>query len=187
MDKQSISEQEFRLLYGYPQDFIVNAYAEELEDSAKTFIQACPFMILSSKNDEGYIDMSPRGGEPGFIKIIDNKHIAFLDQMGNKKLHTLSNLDKFPEVGLMFMIPGIGEILRAYGVAHATPDEALIREMGGEPKRNKTVISIRIDKIFPHCPKAINKSGIWNAQEGEKPQIPNIMELAKSMSDSRIK
>lgn len=187
MNTPSSSEQELRSLYGYPQDYVVEAYATQLDDASKIFIQACPFMVLSSTNDSGYLDMSPRGGEPGFIQIVDDKNIAFLDQMGNRKLHTLSNLTRFPNVGLLFMIPGVEEVLRAYGVARAIHDEQAIQDMGGNPKRNKSIIQIQIEKIFPHCPTALKKSALWeHDKESERPQnIPDLMEIAQSMTQSR--
>ena len=186
--KKSIDEATFRSLYGNPADYVAEAHAPCLEETTKKFIDASTFMVLSSTNADGFIDMSPRGGQPGFIHILDDKHIAFLDEMGNKKLHTIGNLAERNQVGMLFMIPGVKEVLRAYGVAGAIHDEATILQMGGDLKRNKSFIRIRIEKIFPHCSTAIAKANLWNIDGWPTTlakDIPNIRELGASIASAR--
>lgn len=187
-DDQSLDKETFRPLYGEPADYVVEAHAPFLEETCKTFLRACTFMVLSSTNEEGYIDMSPRGGAPGFIHVLDEKHIAFLDEMGNKKLHTLSNLAERGKVGMLFMVPGVKEVLRAYGVACAIHDEEIIVKMGGNPKRNKSFIRIRIERIFPHCSTALTKAGLWNTDSWPTElakEIPNIRGLGAGIANAR--
>lgn len=187
-NNRSIQPDEFRPLYGNPADHVVDAHAPFLEDTCKQFISSCTLMVLSSTNDQGYIDMSPRGGTPGFIRILDDRHIAFLDQPGNKKLHTISNLASHSKVGMLFMIPGVTEVLRAYGTASAEADQQIISDLGGHTSRNRTVIRIRIDRIFPHCSAALNKACLWKPDRwpvelAEK--IPDIYGLGSSISAAR--
>ncbi len=187
-EDQSMSQTTYRSLYGEPADYVVNAHAPCLEETTKQFIRASTFIVLSSLNEAGYIDMSPRGGQPGFIQVLDDKHIAFLDEMGNKKLHTISNLEQRNQVGMLFMIPGVKEVLRAYGVACAIHDEATILQMGGNLKRNKSFIRIRIEKIFPHCSTALTKASLWDSNGWPKTlakEIPSVQELGASIAKAR--
>ena len=185
---QSIDEPSYRALYGTPADYVAQAHAPCLEETCKNFIRASTLMVLSSSNEAGYIDMSPRGGEPGFIHVLDDKHIAFLDEMGNKKLHTIGNLVNRSKVGMLFIIPSVKEVLRAYGVAQAIHDEETILAMGGNLKRNKSFIRIRIEKIFPHCSTALSKASLWDKENWPlalAKEIPSIRELGASIANAR--
>lgn len=184
----SISKEEYRPLYGEPADYVVEAHAPFLEETSQRFISACTLMLLPSQNEDGFIDMSPRGGDPGFIQIVDDRHIVFLDQPGNKKLHTIGNLAERTKVGLLFMIPGVTEVLRAYGTACAVHDEPAILAMGGNPKHNKCYIRIRIEKIFPHCSKALNNANLWQPDNWPTQlaeQIPDVRGLGASIRQAR--
>ncbi len=187
-NNKSIDSSIYRPLYGEPADYVVEAHAPFLEATCQQFIRACTLMVLSSTNEAGYIDMSPRGGDPGFIQIMDERHIAFLDQPGNKKLHTIGNLSQRGQVGMLFMVPGVTEVLRAYGFASAVNDQTMITQMGGNPSRNKSVIRIRIERIFPHCSTALNKANLWNPDRWPKElakDIPNIRGLGSSIASAR--
>ena len=187
-DQKSIDASVYRPLYGEPADYVVEAHAPFMESTCQQFIRACTLMVLSSTNEAGYVDMSPRGGEPGFIHILDERHIAFLDQPGNRKLHTIGNLAQRGQVGMLFIVPGVTEVLRAYGFATANNDQQMIAQMGGHPSRNKSVLQIRIDKIFPHCSTALNKANLWNQDRWPSElaeAIPDIRGLGSSIASAR--
>ena len=188
MSEASIGEQQLRALYGEPRDLVREAWAPELEATTRAFIQASPFMVLSSVNAEGFVDTSPRGGPPGFVQVVDNRHLRFLDQPGNRKVHTLTNLLGHNKVGLCFFIPGIKEVVRAHGVATASDDPEVIAAMGGNPERNKLSITIALTKVFPHCSNALNKAGLWDPdswRKGRDGDIPSLMQMAQSLAAAR--
>ena len=184
-----LSKTDLRKLYPDPKEVVRNAYAPGLDETSQRFIKATSLLLLSSTNSEGYIDITPRGGPPGFITVRDNRHIAFLNEMGNNKILTLSNLSENQQVGLMFVVPGQVEIVRAYGNAIASSDEGFIRSLGGDLKRNKTAIQIEIIKVFPHCSTAINRAGLWKQDEWpdkEAFNIPGLMEMAEGLATYRL-
>ena len=188
MDKKRNSDQQLQALYGRPSDIVNDAWAPQLEETAISYIENAPLMLLSSVNESGFMDISPRGGPPGFIAILDDKHIAFLDQPGNKKLHSLYNLLNNPKVGLMFMIPGVKEILRAHGIAKLSHDKDEIEKMGGDPGKNKTLVTILIEKVFPHCPKALDFAHLWDSStwvDAKELGVPGLLDMAKGMAASR--
>ena len=187
-ETKTLNDSQLREIYDEPKDLVRNAYAFSLEDTTKRFLKACSFVVISSTNQDGYLDISPRGGEPGFISIIDDNHIAFLDKRGNNKIQTLTNLVTNPRVGLMFMIPGVPEVVRAYGDAKVIVDDEKLLSMGGNPKRDKSIISIKITKLFPHCGAAINHAGLWKSDSwinNEKADVPSLMEMALSLAKNR--
>jgi PPOX class probable FMN-dependent enzyme len=184
-----IDKSDIRKLYPEPKEMVRNAHAPCLEATTEKFIKACTLLLLSSTNSDGYIDITPRGGPPGFITIVDNKNIAFLNEMGNNKVHTLFNLIENRQVGIMFLVPGTSDIVRAYGNAVATSDEKFIESIGGNLKRNKTVVQIEIIKVFPHCSTAINRSGLWKKDKWPDKDIfniPDVSEMAEALAIHRL-
>ena len=78
---KSIDSKDIRKLYPEPRDLPRNAHAPCLEETTERFISASTLLLFSSTNSDGYIDITPRGGPSGFIKIVDNKNIAFLNEI----------------------------------------------------------------------------------------------------------
>jgi PPOX class probable FMN-dependent enzyme len=181
-------EEDLRVLYGEPRDIVREAWAPRLDDASRRWLLASTMVLIASINREGDIDITPRGGKPGFISIRDDVNIEILDQKGNNKIHTLRNLVSNPSVGMMFVIPGIGEILRAYGTARVSTDGDLIQSLGGSKDKNRCAIAIRIHKVFPHCSKAFARAGMWSSEDwadsGEA-DLPGLVELARGMAATR--
>ena len=109
--------------------------------------------------------------------------------MGNNKVHTLFNLSENNKVGIMFIIPGVTDIVRAYGTAVASSDEGFIESIGGNLKRNKTAIQIEIVKVFPHCSTALNRSSLWQQEkwpDTDVLNIPDVREMAEALTTHRV-
>ncbi|MDA9367997.1 pyridoxamine 5'-phosphate oxidase family protein [Flavobacteriaceae bacterium] len=183
-----MSEIDLRQLYGEPRELVREAYVPFLDETAQRFIRASRLMLISSCNDEGFMDISPRGGAAGFIRIIDKRTIEFLDMPGNKKILTLSNVKKNNKVGLMFVVSGTQELLRAYGTVELIEDEQKITDLGGDTSRNKILVRVNLKKIFPHCGKAMAASDLWNHEtwHGDTSEkVPGLVDMAKSMAIAR--
>ena len=186
---KSVDAKDIRKLYPEPKDLVRNAHAPCLDETTERFIRASTLLLFSSTNSDGYIDITPRGGPSGFIKVVDNKNIAFLNEMGNNKVHTLFNLAENRQVGMLFLVPGVSDIVRAYGNAVSTSDEEFISSIGGNLKRNKTAIQIEIIKVFPHCSTAINRAGLWNEEkwpDKDDLNIPGVGEMAEALAACRL-
>tara|TARA_B110000503_G_scaffold131241_1_gene205555 strand:- start:858 stop:1427 length:570 start_codon:yes stop_codon:yes gene_type:complete len=183
-----MSKIDLRQLYGEPSELVREAYAPFLDDTAQRFIRASRLLLISSGNDEGFVDISPRGGEAGFIRIIDKRTIEFLDMPGNKKILTLTNVTKNNKVGLMFVVSGNPELIRAYGTAELIRDEQEIVKWGGDIVSNKVLVRVHLEKVFPHCGKAIAKSDLWNHefwQSEASENVPGLLDMAKGMASAR--
>lgn len=183
-----LNTKELQKLHQKPRDYVLNAHAPCLDKTAQQFIAASSMLLIASINQDGDIDISPRGGPPGFVTILDNNHIAFVSEMGNNKLLTLSNVQKSSRIGLMFIVPGVTDILRLYGYATATHDEDFILSLGGNLKRNKTAVRIEITKVFPHCSTALNRAGFWKQEmwpDKNEYKIPTLKEMAEGLAGCR--
>lgn len=183
-----MNNSDLRALYGTPRELVKEAHAPFLDDTAARFIRACRFLLISSSNSEGFIDISPRGGDAGFIRIVDNRTIEFLDIPGNKKILTFTNIADNDKVGLMFIISGSQHLMRAYGSVELISDPKQILEWGGDVDSNRVLVRVHINKVFPHCGKAITKADLWNPEscQGEAAlAIPSLLDMAEGMASAR--
>jgi len=116
------TEEELRALYGFAKGKAVDKQLAELEFHSKNFINHSPFVLLSTSSKGGDVDCSPRGGEIGFVKVINNKTIILADSKGNNRLDSLVNIIETKKIGCLFLIPGVDETLRVNGSALISTD-----------------------------------------------------------------
>ena len=158
------SEQCLRELYGQPKQKAVQKQLSQLEKHSINFLKLSPFAVLSTYDLEGKVDSSPRGGEPGFARVISNTEIAIADARGNNRLDSLCNILQSGQIGCLFMIPGIDETLRINGTAYLSVDPEDLRHSSGDKNPPKSVIKIAITEVFLHCAKSMMRSKLWHAQ-----------------------
>lgn len=139
-----------------------------LEQHARAFIGLSPFLCIGSSRPDGLGDVSPRGGEPGFVHVLDDTRLAMPDRPGNNLIDTLSNLSQSPAVGLLFFVPGFEEMLRVNGVAEVTTDPEMMERFVVDGKKPRSVMLIEVREVFFHCTKALKRSGLWDPSK----QVP---------------
>lgn len=135
---------------------------DHIDDFARQFIALSPFFCIGSSRPDSLADVSPRGGEPGFVHVLDEKRIAFPDRPGNNRLDTLTNFVHAPAAGLLFLIPGIEETLRINGTASITTETAFMDRFLANGKPPRSVIVVDIVEVYLHCSKALKRSELWN-------------------------
>jgi len=169
------NEEDLRKLYGWPKGRAKIKVLSELEKHSKNFILHSPFFVMSTYDKNGRTDASPRGGNPGFVKILDNRTILIPDAKGNNRVDSLVNIVETGKVGCLFFIPGIDETLRINGKAVITTD-AVYNEMFKEEKNPpKSFIKLKIDEAFLHCAKALMRSKLWSdAHRLSRPGFPTM-------------
>lgn len=170
--------EELRELYSTPHPLAVAKDIKHIDQHTRTFIENSRLFFLSSTNQDGFLDVSPRGGDSGFVKVLDDKTLAFPDSPGNNRLDTLTNLITNPNVGLLFMVPGVEDVVRVKGTASIHIDDE-IRELCLDGKtKPKLVVKVTIDSLLFHCPKALMKSKIWNNESFvEREFLPSLLKI----------
>jgi len=140
----------------------------ELDEHCLAFLALCTFAVLSSATPDGEPDVSPRGGEPGFLRAVDANTLVLPDRPGNNRLDTLRKVSVNPRVALLCLVPGIDETLRIYGRAdlRSTPDAPVEVTEHGRPPRSVMVITV--DRAFLHCAKALMRGRLWDTES----QVP---------------
>lgn len=175
--------EELEALYGQPHERSVRKEIRYVNESYRQFIERSPFVVLATAGPEG-LDCSPRGDAPGFVRIVDERTLAMPDRIGNNRVDSLRNMLAQPHVGLLFIVPGVGETLRVNGRARISTDEALLESFAVEGKRPRTVVMIDVDAVYFHCSKALVRSKLWDpAQHVERSLLPSAGEMIKSIRD----
>jgi PPOX class probable FMN-dependent enzyme len=133
-----------------------------LDVAASGLIAAAPMVLVASHDADGRCDVTPRGGPPGFVAVLDEHHLAIPDATGNKRLDTLRNIVATGRAGLLFLIPGRDQTLRVNGRACVTADPGVLATAGAVGKPPTTAIVVAADEVYAHCPKAFIRSRLWD-------------------------
>ena len=153
---------ELRSVVGAPSDLVVEKAVHSLDRHSRDFIERSPFMLISTADSDGNMDISPKGDPPGFVHILDDNTIAIPDRKGNRRSDTFRNILENPRVGLFFMVPGYRETLRISGTALIVRDIALRQPMKIKGAVPDLALVVHIDEMFFHCAKCIIRSGLWD-------------------------
>jgi PPOX class probable FMN-dependent enzyme len=159
------SRDELAELYGPPIEAVVQKAIDHLDVHCREFIARSPFVLLATSDSSGRCDVSPKGGPPGFVGVLDEHRLLIPDAPGNKRIDSLRNVVENPHIGLLFLIPGLEETLRVNGSVTLVRDAELLaaRELGGKPA--KIGLGVEVEEAFLHCAKAFKRSGLWQPEE----------------------
>jgi PPOX class probable FMN-dependent enzyme len=155
---------------------------DHLNEHYQKFVQHSPFLVLATCGSRG-MDCSPRGDPPGFVRVVDPKTILVPDRRGNNRIDSLRNIVENPQVGLIFLIPNVGEVLRIAGRASIVVDAELNESFAIQGKPSKSVIRVEVDKAYYQCQKSIARSGLWRAESHiERSLLPTAGQMAKEFA-----
>jgi len=153
--------QALRTLYPAPGERALRKELSALEPHSRQFIERSPFVVIATVDPEGGMDASPRGGAPGFVKVLDDTHLLIPDAPGNHRLDSLQNIVQTGRIGLLFMIPGIDETLRINGQAQCRTDPDLLARCADARRVPTLVIRVQVQQVYLHCAKAFMRSRLW--------------------------
>jgi hypothetical protein len=173
--------EQLRALYGYPKGRAKDKVLQALDKHAVNFIKTSPFLIMSTVSAEGQMDASPRGGQAGFVKIIDKNTIIIPDSKGNNRLDSLSNIIETESVGMIFLIPGVDETLRINGKAQISTSPEYLSLFKSENNLPKVCIVVSIEELFLHCAKALMRSKLWH--EDSKIERSSFPTMGKMLNE----
>lgn len=167
-------------LYAQPHKLTVAKDIGVVDKHGRRFIELSPFVALATVGPNGTVDVSPRGGGPGFIRVAeDGKSLLMPDRPGNNRLDSLRNIaEGSGEVGLMFMIPGVDDIYRVNGPASLVVDEDLAKTFEEFGKLPKTLLKIEVREAYLHCPKALMRSDLWgDSHRIDRATLPSLSDM----------
>ena len=168
---------QLRSHYKEPTPRAVAKQIPALERHSRRFISLSPFCVIATGGVDG-LDASPRGGPPGFVRVVDDHTLWLPDSPGNNRLDSMSNLLVNEQIGMLFLVPGVDETLRINGVARLRIDDECLDAMHDERRRPKVVIEIAVRAVYLHCAKALMRSKLWSDEARvERDALPTIGQM----------
>ena len=176
---------ELRQLYGAASERASLKELPSMDRHAQQFIALSPFVVLASANATGQMDASPRGGAPGFVKVIDTQTLLIPDAPGNNRLDTLENILDTGQLGLLFMLPGFDETLRVNGQAVLSTEPSALQQCADARRTPVLVIRVRVQAVYLHCAKAFMRAQLWNpSRHAQRHLMPSMGEMLRDQIQS---
>jgi len=166
-------------IYGQPKPTTKAKSLDHIDKYGRRFLALSPFCVISAADADGTMDVSPRGGEPGFVHVEDDRTLMLPDGPGNNRLDTLRNLvGGNGRIGMMFLIPGFDDLYRVNGRASLSEDPALLARFVEFGRQPRAIVRVAVEEAFLHCPKAIMRARLWE-QEAlvERSVMPTLSEM----------
>lgn len=175
------SAEEFATIIGTPSAISLKKELKALDEHMRRFIAHSPFVVISTHSASGRCDASPRGDAPGFIQVVDERTLLIPDRPGNKRVDSLRNILETGRIGLLFLVPGVGETLRANGRAAIIRDEAWLTPLSARGKRPLLAIAVAVEECFLQCAKALLRSKLWEPHQ--RPDLQSLPCAAQMLTD----
>ena len=161
--------------FGEPLEIVRKKVSSSMNGMVQEFIRRAPFVVLATANEEGDCDASPKGGRPGFVRVLDEKNLIIPDIAGNNLFHSYENFETNAKAGLLFLIPGSDWTVRVNGrVSLLEAGSGKLEGVSPEvfdPDGNTRILQgilLEVDEAYPHCPRAFTFSKLWDTEEIEK-------------------
>lgn len=167
-------------LYRQPSPLVKQKTLDHVDKHGRGFIGLSPFCVISASGPDGSVDVSPRGGEPGFVQVSDDGRTLFLpDRPGNNRLDTLRNLlGGTGQIGMMFLIPGFDDVYRVNGAATTSADADLLARFEEFGRLPRLIVRVTVEEAFLHCPKALMRARLWDAEaQVPRDRLPSGAEM----------
>ena len=138
-----------------------------IDAHCRTWIERSTFVVLSTINKSGQVDVAPKGDPSGSWKVLDPHTIAIPDRLGNNRADTFTNILDNPRIGLMFVVPNRREVVRVSGAALIVKDPDLLETMTVKGKPPNFAIIVQVEEAMFHCGKSMIRSNLWNPDKWE--------------------
>ncbi len=175
------SSEELTMFVGTPSAIAIKKELTRLDEHMRRFIAHAPFVVLSTHGLDGRCDASPRGDAPGFVSVVDDRTLLIPDRPGNRRVDRFRNIVETGRVGLLFLVPGMGETLRINGRAILIRDEAWLRPLSAEGKQPRFAVAVEIEECYLQCAKALIRSKLWEPHA--RPPLQSLPCAAEMLSD----
>jgi len=178
--------EELRAIYGEPNEVVRNKVVAALDEHCRRVIARSPFVFIGTTNAAGAGDVSPKGDAPGFVRVLDDTTLVIPDRSGNRRLDTLRNILENPNVGLLFVIPGMEETLRVNGRAFLVRDSDLLASLEMQGKRPLAAIVVQVDEAYLHCARSFKRARLWDSATWvDRAELPSLARMVMDHAKPR--
>jgi predicted pyridoxine 5'-phosphate oxidase superfamily flavin-nucleotide-binding protein len=148
--------------------------SETIDDNAKRYIEERDMFFLATTDEQGHPQCSYKGGEPGFVRVVDERTLAFPVYDGNGMFLSAGNIRRHAPVGMLFIDFEHPNRMRVNGIATIDENDPLLAEMPGAI----LVVRVQTTHVFPNCPRYIHKMKLverspFVPKPKEPPPIPD--------------
>jgi predicted pyridoxine 5'-phosphate oxidase superfamily flavin-nucleotide-binding protein len=126
---------------------------DTIEPTDREFIDGADMFFLATADDSGRPTCSYKGGDPGFVTVVDAHTLAFPSYDGNGMFLSLGNISRNPNVGLLFLDLERGRRMRVHGTASVEPGDPLV---AAYPEA-QLIVRVRVTEVFPNCPRYVHR------------------------------
>lgn len=154
-----------------------------LDEHHQRFIACSPFLCIATTTPDGFPNVSPRGGAPGFVHIRDEHTLVLPDRPGNNKLETLENLVGGSKIALIFFVPGVRETVRVQGTATLVHDAPTLELGRVGRKLPSSAMLIHVTRAYLHCGMAVVRARLWELDHHVEPgTLPSFGQIIKDQA-----
>lgn len=153
---------ELESLIGLPSELVIKKQLAELDSHMRAFVSRSPFLLLGTIGKSGLCDVSPRGDIPSVATVLDSRTLAIAERPGNRRADSLRNIIETGQVGLLLLVPAVGEALRINGRACVMRDEKVLASFAVNGKQPMLGIGIEVEECYFQCAKALIRSKLWD-------------------------
>jgi PPOX class probable FMN-dependent enzyme len=174
-----LSEGDLKKIYPKPTPRVIAKARPEIDRHARKFIEMSPFCVLATSGTDGSVDASPRGGNPGFVRVTGPNELLMPDRAGNNRIDSFKNIvEGSGLLQLIFFVPGIDETLRVGGTGRLSAEPELLAAMEEFGKLPRAVLHIDVKEAYFHCGKALMRSRLWSKEaQVQRAAFPSISEV----------
>ncbi|MDP1752792.1 MAG: pyridoxamine 5'-phosphate oxidase family protein [Reyranella sp.] len=142
---------------------------ETLDDQSTAFLARCPFALVGTTAADGTVEVSPKGDDPGFIRVENSRTLLIPERVGNNLAFGLSNILATGKIGLIALVPATGETLRVSGTAEIHDDPGLLASLSSLGKPALLATRVRIEHCYFHCARSIVRAKLWDPKAWPAP------------------
>ncbi len=142
---------------------------DALDEQSIDFLRRCPFALVGTTAADGTIEVSPKGDEPGFIRVENPRTLLIPERIGNNLAFGLSNILATGKIGMIALVPATGETLRLSGTAEIFDDEDLVASLSSLGKPALLATRVHIQHCYFHCARSVVRSKLWDPKSWPAP------------------
>jgi len=160
---------DLRRIVAEPRPTTFKKILDALDEQSIEFLKRCPFALVGTTAEDGTIEVSPKGDEPGFIRVEDPKTLLIPERVGNNLAFGLSNIVANGKIGLIALVPATGETLRISGTAEVFDDPELVQSLSSLGKPALLATRVHIKHCYFHCARSILRANLWKPEAWPAP------------------
>lgn len=163
------TKEDLRRIIAEPRPATRAKILDALDEQSIEFLKRCPFALLGTTSADGTVEVSPKGDEPGFIRVEDAKTLLIPERVGNNLAFGLNNIIDTGEIGIIALVPATGETLRVSGTAELHDDPDLVASLSSLGKPALLATRVRIKHCYFHCARSIVRAKLWDPKAWPAP------------------